>query len=389
MKLLTLAFLCLRHSGRRSLLFVLQLAAVFAVINLLLAGLNNQSMRSVPYETFFERGGHFCWTYQGMDIENADKYEPDAILEQLEGDLTAMVMYRGNVQWEYKEIACVVFEDTILKEMRLPLAAGQQLNTEQAALISPNAWGISAGDVLKTDSGQTIPIAGELTNPTYEPTWSQWEQNGDVSMFYEKWDLQSADMPFLLMSVSTARACGLQNRLSPQAGILFTYNTPPTEETYRANADTLETLGLLTNSTDMKARTEASLKAAYQKFVPLGLLVFLVALVGFVFHIALQTLSRTRTYVVYYLCGMDWKKIAALNAMMLLILLSSALLLCGGFVWVSVRTVISAQFGLLYQTNHLLVTIAMCMLCFLAALLVPCLMIHHQSPADLLRRKTL
>ncbi len=391
MQLLKLAFLGLRQSLRQNLLFVLQLAAVFAVVNLLIAGLNNQTMRIVPYEEFLEKGGYYCSTYVAIDApEERDKYEPQAILDILQGDLDATVMYSGTVIWEQKEINCIICDDALMEKMQLPLVAGTQLGTKQAALVSPNAYGISAGDVLKASAlgvPVTISVAGELTDPTYQPHWNQWFIDADISLFYKKFELTSSDLPFLVMSESTSRAIGLQAYCFTQTGILFTYRTPPTEELYETNAEALESFGMVTTSEEIQARTEQSLTAAYQKFIPLGILVFLVALVGFVFHIALQTLSQTRTYVIYYLCGMQWQKIAALNAIMLLVLLGSALLLCGDLIWLSVRTVISAQFGLLYQWNNLLITALMCAACFAVSVLVPCIMLFRRSPADLLRRK--
>lgn len=393
MHFLKLAWYSLRHYWHRNLLFAVQLAAVFAVVNLLTAGLNNQSMRIVPYEAFLENGGYYCYTYREIDSpEMRQKYEPRVILNALEGDMAASLMYTATVMLEGKEIACIVCEDALMEKMKLPVLTGSQLGTKQAALVSPNAYDISAGDVLECiaiDRSVNIPVAGELTNPTYQPHWNQWIADADVSLFYKKYELSSADMPFLLMSESASRAIGLQEYCYMQSGLLLTYDTPPTDDIYEANLKTLESYGIVATSKEIRERTETSLTAAYQKFVPLGILVFLVALVGLVFHIALQTLSQTRTYVIYYLCGMNWQKIALLNSLMVLFLLAGALLLCGGCLWLSVRTVISAQFGLLYQWNNLLITIIMSILCFGSAVIAPCIMMFRQEPAELLRRKSL
>ncbi len=393
MKFLKLAWISLRQYWHRNLLFAVQLAAVFAVVNLLTAGLNNQSMRIVPYEEFLENGGYYCCTYREIDApEMRPKYEPEAILHTLQGDMRGSLMYTATVLWDEKEIACIVCEDALMEKMQLPILAGSQLGTKQAALVSPNAYGISAGDVLECtaiDKMVIIPVAGQLTNPTYQPHWNQWLADADISLFYRKYELTAADAPFLLMSESTSRAIGLQEYCFMQSGMLLTYQTPPTEDIYEANLKTLESYGMVTGLREICERTEASLTAAYQKFIPLGILVFLVALVGLVFHIALQTLSQTRTYVIYYLCGMNWRRIALLNALMLFLLLAGALLLCGGFLWLSVRTVISAQFGLLYQWNNLLITLIMCVLCFASAVIAPCIMMFRQEPAELLRRKSL
>lgn len=391
MKLLKLAFLGLWKSRRRNLLFVVQLAVVFTIVNLLIGGLNNQNMRVVPYEDFLEKGGYFCSTYREIDApEERAKYEPTAILGKLQGDLDATVMYNGTVTWDQKEINCIICDDALLEKMQLPLVIGTQLGKKEVALISPNGYGISAGDVLEVNAlgvPVTISVAGELTNPTYQPHWNQWFEDADISLFYKKFELTVSDTPFLIMSESTSRAIGLQDQCFVQTGILFTYQKMPTEKVYEVNAETLESFGMVTTSKEIQERTEQSLTAAYQKFIPLGILVFFVVLVGFVFHIALQTLSQIRTYVIYFLCGMNWRKIAVLNALMLLMLLGSALILCGGILWISVRTIISAQFGLLYQWNNLWITSFMCTICFVVSVLVPCMMMFRQSPVDLLRRK--
>ena len=389
MRSLKLAWAGMRCLWKRNLLFLFELAVVFSVVNVLIAGLNNQTMQASPYQEFFSQKGYFCWSYRSFDREHADQYTPGSIQKQLDGSIHAIEMYLTQVTWNGNDLDCVICDDEIMKRMKLPMVKGKHPGTECAAIISPNAFGLTAGmtaQVMQQGAEREIPISGELTNPTYRPHWDGWEADAGVDLFYRKYDLASEETPFFIMSRSTADALSLSELAYAQSGFLLVYDAPCTDEMYQKNADTLKEYGLIMTSAEIEERTLNTLHEAQKKFIPLGILVLLVALIGFVFHIALQTFSLEKTYAIYYLCGMDWKRIIGLNSIMVLLLLAGSLLLSGGLAILSLHTPIGAQFGLSYQGNNLLITGAICILCFVVAMLTPIAVVGHKTPVDLLRR---
>ena len=389
MKSLKLAWAGLRYSWKRNFLFTLQLALVFSVLNILIAGLNNQTMQAAPYEYFFSQKGYFCWSYRSLDIEHTDQYTPESIVKKLDGNLHIIEMYLTQVTWNGNDMDCVICDDQIMKNMKLPITNGSFPGTEYAAIISPNEFGLTSGtiaQVLQQGVKREIPISGELTNPTYRPHWDGWEADAGVELFYRRYDQGTQETPYFIMSRSTAEALSLMEFAYSQSGFLLVYDVPCTDEIYQKNADILKEYGFTISSVEMEERTQKALHEARKKFIPLGVLVFLVALVGFVFHIALQTFSQERTYAIYYLCGMDWKRIVGLNSLMILLMLAVSLLLSSALAILSLYTPISAQFGLLYQSNNLMITGVICVICFVVAMLTPIAVVGNKTPVDILRR---
>ncbi len=187
-----LALLCLRTHWKRNLLFILELAASLVVVNFLVAGLNNQEMQAIPYQDFLDAGGYYCRTYTFMDdAENPEDsiFQPEKILQELEGSFAVHQMRSSslNVGEEYLQV--VIMEDAFIDKLQLPLCQGKQLKGAEGALISPNDFDLSPGDVLHyTCDGKPgqIRVYGELTDPTYRPSFSVISEPHSVSLFYKE-----------------------------------------------------------------------------------------------------------------------------------------------------------------------------------------------------------
>ena len=61
--------------------------------------------------------------------------------------------------------------------------------------------------------------------------------------FTKKYFAENETHPFLLMSESTASACGIYDFSWTQPGILFQYLEQPSREVYEKNAEALEKYG--------------------------------------------------------------------------------------------------------------------------------------------------
>ena len=80
-------------------------------------------------------------------------------------------------------------EDAFIDKLQLPLCQGKQLKGAEGALISPNDFDLSPGDVLHyTCDGKPgqIRVYGELTDPTYRPSFSVISEPHSVSLFYKE-----------------------------------------------------------------------------------------------------------------------------------------------------------------------------------------------------------
>lgn len=137
---------------------------------------------------------------------------------------------------------------------------------------------------------------------------------------------------------------------------------------------------------ELKQKSDESLKKDLGKYAPLAAVVMLIVIVGTAGAIAIQTLDEMKHYAVMYLCGMKWKRSVLINLCKVVILLTVSLLISGSIMSVLQSQNISAELGLSFGRTNLYASLALVGLTVICSVLLPLLLLRRSEPAEIMRR---
>ena len=375
----------MRNKKIMNIFFILELAIVLFIVNVVIASYNSREMLYRPYKNIFNKSGYYFTMQNG--IVN-DKEHISLSFEKLKGDLSFMTIYEttpriGENSW----VRLVICPDEFYSELRLPLKKGKYTASEAVyGIISANPSGIKTSDTLRLyDIDAEIKICGELTDPTYRPKLGDWFINSDVRLFYQNYALSSGEDPMIIMPFSSFENIGMVSDDFWALGAFIYYNTEPTSEIYQYNREILSA-ELLFDLYEINANTKIYLNNDLKKYFPIAMLIFFIAIMGLICNIAIHILEQMKTLGIYYLCGMRWRNALKICFSDIMILLFVSVSLMVIVIAVFCISGLSAHYGTVFRANNLFVTAAMTVISFIFSAVIPTLSVIKQSPADLLRR---
>lgn len=388
MKYLKLAKLAFCEKLKVNLILILQVFAVFVVINVLIGSVNSRQMLKEPYKDVLNKQGFV--TYQmPLPEENGDtNYYPIDDIKSMLSDKAEVVSFeyltfQTNSNDLVKVIAC---DDDFYSKLNLPLVSGKKGN----AVITQNMLGIGSGDsvdVLNVGAKGNIKISGVLTNPTYIPwTNSGTSEKSDISIFYKKYDISSNDGTFIIMNMSAFKALEIERGYYvTQIGKFIYYPQRVSEDIYQKDYEAMNQ-GNTLNIEEINKDTNKMINEDLKKYVPLCILVFTIVLIGVACSMAIQSLYQMKNYGIYYLCGMKWNNAVGICGSCVLIILVISGVLSAVTLKLLILFGVLANLGIVININNLYVSLIMAVLIFVISMIVPFVNINKQTPVNIIRR---
>ena len=407
MKYLKLAFLSIRERLKTDLVLVFQLIVMFVLINYIIGSVSSRTMLSDTYRSVLDKQGWYI-SYHDFDYEmeymrqqeesggpvhGVNWYSETAKkLSQLEYPPEILAVGQASVWLDGEYNADIyVLPDEVFDDITLPIRS-TALGSNKL-LVFPNKSGIGAGDeftVITTAKRKlTLKATGILTDPTYIPTQTSWSLDGDISMLYDKVSGAKDDEAFMITSVSSAKGFGFNDsEIFMHETVIAYYPEHIDDAAYERMTDAFrkDPNMMLTPLSELKEKSDESLKEDLGKYVPLAAVIIIVVILGTAGAIAIQTLDEMKNYAVMYLCGMKWRRTVLVSLCKVLMLLLAAVLISVGAMMILHRQNISAELGLAFGSRNIYISLALAGVAVACSVILPVLLLRRSEPAEIMRR---
>ena len=407
MKYLKLAFLSIRERLKTDLVLVFQLIVMFVLVNYIIGSVSSRTMLSDTYRSVLDKQG---WYFTYHDIEYEIEYkqqeeesggpvygvnwysETTKLLSQLEypPEILAVGQASGWVNGDF-DADVYVLPDQLFDDVTLPVRSSSPGSNK--LLLFPSKSGIGAGDefTMETTGHRklTLRATGILTDPTYIPSQTGWNRDGDISMLYKKLSGAKERHAYMITCVSTAEALGFKDsEIFMHPNIIAYYPDhidsaafEEMTEAFRKNSNVM-----MTPLPELKQKSDESLKEDLGKYVPLAAVIMIVVVLGTAGAIAIQTLDEMKNYAVMYLCGMKWRRTVLVSLCKVLMLLLAAVVISVGAMMILQKQNISAELGLAFGSRNIYISLALSGAAVACSVILPVLLLRRSQPAEIMRR---
>ena len=391
MKYFRFAFMAIYDNIRTNLLMIIEIVIVLLGVNIIVGAYNNRNMLVEPYREILEKTGWYM-----VNDKNVVNNEP--LLDEMKGDLKQVRIFYYLDNMGDIPVRIKIVPDEIIDNMKLSVQSGKwetSSERETVCISAPNRYGISAGDVIRTDNIGEIRVSAVLTDPCYIPDFTSWSSMGGVKEnFYKKYsavyyDEEISDSELLLvMSASEFSETGLEYNASGFKFILYDEN--PTAENIAHNEKIIkENYNCGVPLSSIKYRAELDVKNLLNKYLPVAVCAFIVILIGFINCTAVNTLKQMRNYGILFICGMKWSDCTKICSAYTAIVIFCSV--CLSVVAFSVCNIfdISAKLGLQYESDNIIISAFAILIIFLLNLIVPAFIINRKTPVEIIREGNL
>lgn len=384
-----LAALSIVDKLKINIIFILQLTMLFFLINIIVGSINSRDMLYKPYKSLLKKQGWYLsyidFDKSGKDIQ--DLFEKSEIKPEI---FSIYETYGYDANSDYYQIA--ILPDHLFSELSFPTVQSVASSGKTIYAFSGRNT-INAGDSINLIIGdisiRDIVVTNLLTDPTYYPTYSKWNLDGDITMLYKQLSSETEKDNYLIMSSSTAQELKMSKDLLVKTNnsiVVFPNNT--NSELLNSEEQRILDLGNvgIVPLSQIRERTENLLNYDYNRYIPLGLITIIVVMIGTAGAIAIQTLKEMKNYAVLYLCGMKWQRIIIISLCKVFIMLVVAFLISSSSMIIMQSTSIAARLGLYFNKTNLYISLALVGLILLSSLALPFILMRRSEPADLMRR---
>lgn len=391
MKYFRFAFMAIYDNIRMNLLMILEIVVVLLGVNIIVGAYNNRNMLVEPYREILEKTGWYM-----VNDKNVVNNEP--LLDEMKGDLKQVRIFYYLDNMGDIPVRIKIVPDEIIDNMKLSVQSGKwetSSERETVCISAPNRYGISAGDVIRTDNIGEIRVSAVLTDPCYIPDFTSWSSMGGVKEnFYKKYsviyyDEEISDSEIvLIMSASEFSEIGLEYNASGFKFILYDEN--PTAENIAHNEKIIkENYNCGVPLSSIKYRAELDVKNLLNKYLPVAVCAFIVILIGFINCTAVNTLKQMRNYGILFICGMKWNDCTKICSAYTAIIIFCSV--CLSVVAFSVCNIfdISAKLGLQFEPDNIIISAFAILIIFLLNLIVPAFIINRKTPVEIIREGNL
>ena len=387
MDIFKLAVMSLEKKILTVIMIVLELAALFFAGNYTICAVNERTMLSEPYKNILTDSSIFFYDLNySMKLIQDDTLTPkrsqDDILEKLEGNFTVYnFLHYGNN--EYTNYSLFVVADELYKALKLPLSSGSYGRGADSAVA---AMGISMGelDINTPDGSFTLNICGNLTENTFIPESTTFKNNLTAADLYTATNNKN-------MIITSKSAVGdyVRNFNECSFGFIVKFDSPADAE---KNMPLLRNEGSALSGSIIAANSENELLEDLKSYLPTLFCIFLIVVTGLICISAIIFDESKYRSGVLWICGYSKKKIAAIQAASISVLLSlSAAVFAVLSIVLNVLTnagtinadsFIKLNFGL----PNFIFTLAVSVVLILISAAIPFVRLFKKSPIEYLGR---
>lgn len=316
MDILKLAVMSLEKKVLTVIMIVLELAALFFAGNYTVCAIDERAMLSAPYKSILTDSSIFFYdlNYPIKLIQDGTltaKRSQDDILEKLEGDFTVYnFLFYGNN--DYTNYSLYVVADELYRSLKLPLSSGSYGRSENSAVA---AIGIHKGELdINTPNGTfTLNICGNLTENTFVPESMGFKENLTVADLYD-----ATNNTNMIITSKSAIGDHMRSINECSLGFIVKFDSPADAE---KNMPLLRNEGSVLSGDIIAANSENELLEDLKSYLPTLCCIFLIVVMGLICISAIIFDESKYRSGVLWICGYSKKKIAAIQAASISVLL--------------------------------------------------------------------
>lgn len=293
------------------------------------------------------------------------------------------------------------YDDEIIKRYTPEIVNGRWLNTSDKAncieaVVSQNEYGWKTGDVLTLgffaekieDIYAQVLIVGELKENTRIPGYKNGESlEKDCNIFYGTASFETEQMPFLLLSSNylsahTTISQGLFD------SVMITFPEDYTKEMINEQQKNLAQYNCIATF-DLEEINKNSkkyiLEQVYQ-LLPIILVLLVLVMVSGISSSALSVRRDMRSFAIFSILGLPWKKCGMIKLIQSLIISISSCICAGIFGIVMKLCGMSEYFAIIFEYRTVAAVVGIILFYLLISMLMPILLLGKTSPKQLLTK---
>ena len=272
----------------------------------------------------------------------------------------------------------------------------------------------NVGETITTNGVGECVISGVLTEVTYIPAFTMYNEENVVTSFYRSADYtvaieaikagSSDELKYsdsaIIMAKSAYKALN-DNKDITYLNCFITYDDNISKadmeynngimkqitEFQKEHADFYPIAPTFTPLSQIKDSMDTYVTNSYINILPIIFVVAAIVLIGLIGSVAINTVTQIRNYGIYFLCGSKWSdcfKISLANISIILLfsgVLSGVLLYCSKFIN------LNYLIGQVYEWNNLYISLGVILAMMLLALIIPFGIIRFTSPVEVIKSK--
>lgn len=364
---LRLAFLSFLKDISVYIIIIVEISAVFFVLNMVVAGIENQNMLLRPYEKILSK--HGIEFFRDNDPARADMEKMELgdfmmacddvigeIKEDADGAFNLFTIYD---EYEGKEIEVIIYDDSVVP-FSFPLKKGKWAKEPMSGVISSNKLGLGVGSTISVN-GLEIKLSGMLTDPAYRPDYSRFSEVTDVSMYYITYrSTDKEGRPYILLPMSSIPEEKRESYISAGSSghiWFFTYADDIDEAGQKEIKAKLARFGEVLPFSEIYDNSIAKIEDMLRSFRPLFVSALIIILIGFISNKGIRIQNSKNDIAVYSLCGVNDKDLFKIYVWQDVILLAVSLLLSFVILLLCDKTGIATGLGMHLSLRNLSATL--------------------------------
>lgn len=390
-------------------IMVLEVVALLVTTNVTIGSANNKSVLTRPFDDIVNKEGYYCF-FEPMWETQEEATEFYGLFNKLK---SATIISSDQID------ANKIVDDDIFFKYSMPLQSGSWPKTatdEQGrpyVVVSPD-YIKNVGETITTDGVGECVISGVLTEVTYIPAFTIYNEENVVTSFYRSADYtvaieaikagSSNELKYsdsaIIMAKSAYKALN-DNKDITYLNCFITYDDNISKadmeynkgimkqitEFQKEHADFYPIAPTFTPLSQIKDSMDTYVTNSYINILPIIFVVAAIVLIGLIGSVAINTVTQIRNYGIYFLCGSKWSdcfKISLANISIILLfsgVLSGVLLYCSKFIN------LNYLIGQVYEWNNLYISLGVILAMMLLALIIPFGIIRFTSPVEVIKSK--
>ena len=386
MDIFKLAVMSLEKKMLTVIMIVLELAALFFAGNYTVCAVNERTMLSDPYKSILTDSSIFFYDSNYpikliQDDTMTIRQSQNNVIEKLEGNFTVYnFLFYSNEK--YTDYTLYVVEDELYKSLKLPLSSGSYGRGENSAVA---AMGVDKGelDINTPDGTFTLNVCGNLTENTFVPECEKYSNVLTASDLY----VATNDKNMIITSKS---AVGDYERFFTCAlAFIVKFDSPADAE---RNAALLRNEGGILSGDLIAKNSQDALLEDLKSYLPTLCCIFLIVVTGLICISSIIFDESKYRSGVLWICGYSKKKIAAIQAASISVLLilsvavfallSIVLNVLAGAGALNTDSFIKLNFGL----SNFIFTFTASIVLILISAAIPFVRLFKKSPIEYLGR---
>ena len=385
-----------------NIIIILQLIFLFTALNVIIGNYNSRDILYSPYKSILKNKGYAFYT----DYES-EMYDPqtgeylrsfdDCFKEtesKLIGEYNSYVIYSAEIADDVqsqKRLKLIFIDDRIYDNLELPLVSGKWENKENEiyGIISNNTHNLGTGSSVYIGDSK-ITISGELTDPTYIPSFTLWIYNLCVTDFYSAEYSKTSQYDYLLLKLSSLESIKNTNALvgnGYDGMVLIEFSDDISNEDMELNKEILNSSGenvTLTSFDDIKNRSDVYENVEYNKTKPIILLVWIITLSGVICSSAIITVKSLRDYTIFYICGSKWSQCLLISFINSAISVFISMGIAMGLIQIGLLNGFSEDIGFVIKENNILITLIVAVITLSLSIIMPLIIFKTKQPKDII-----